>query len=981
FTVGINLDQYPLNYGTGSENDAREQLQNYPGPRYRPEHGLRANIPFFGTPNLLGHYQDLSPVASPASAMESADIIKELVENYHYMVPFFQNQLTPARLNNDQFESRHLAIWASMPQNQKYPRTTISYWLQLHPDDMLNPSGTVNTPHQYFDAEDFWQPGFVNLSCTATPDPNINGTAYIARRDLPAALETYTNNNVSPYFPCGAAPCGVTGTGQPISRWSFAGPLSYANEDGKTLAGHVYHLFDQFPLLKERLDYMAENGEEPPVCQDPNDLATTTQMAAIPINFNNYDDYRGFRKVEFRMTYEDAVLEDVDRPALLSDVLGHKTSPMVWYEMDGRSRIYPRLREINMNESGTRAYPTPSIYPNRANRWFNSAAALTGLEEITLGKDMELSFGDDLFAPYVSPQINDRDENGNGNYGAVDEHAIRPGQWLGLLKVLSGMGAEYFHEFLFNVPQDAPNFTNVQYPEWYIWQTSTPAYAQAITSRYEDILRDSELLQGDWNNYIAPVTTPRYLFWAGNAQTPTAVRRYNQNQDRYLIATSVQQTLDSPLGENTPRIDSVSINLNAGLSIAPNTLRFESRRQGSVYLYDESNYISPAGNKRPPVFYQLDRWHQVEHPEQWRKDFFFEAEVFDASVPPSNLNNDVFEVWTDRLTATPGDFTIYDSYMTIETPDAPICYGKNGPALDYGFQVKDLNSQGTLYAFVRARSKSGDQTGMHLTLNPDGNSQTHSIGCVSQMSFQWYALKLGTNNLVGFTTNLGENIIRIQSENAELEIDRFVLSASPSPSDLFGTQPVSPITTLCNYAVVPDFTHSVQPGFVVDFTDISSGTNAGSTFEWHFGDGNTSTIQHPSHTYTSTINGPSPPGYFLVTLIVDGNYCITKKIKVAQINKRTPTPNLPFNLTAFPNPFDDHTNIVVTSDVEAPLKVTITDAFGREIAVLAERKVRAGEEIALEWEAGQTADGLYFVQVRLGERVKTLKLFQRRTAE
>ncbi len=57
----------------------------------------------------------------------------------------------------------------------------------------------------------------------------------------------------------------------------------------------------------------------------------------------------------------------------------------------------------------------------------------------------------------------------------------------------------------------------------------------------------------------------------------------------------------------------------------------------------------------------------------------------------------------------------------------------------------------------------------------------------------------------------------------------------------------------------PDVTDCKAP-FTVNFNNLSSG---GSSWEWHFGDGGTSTAQNPSHTYTAT-------GFYDVTLIVTG---------------------------------------------------------------------------------------------------------------
>ncbi|MBT8278730.1 MAG: gliding motility-associated C-terminal domain-containing protein [Bacteroidia bacterium] len=58
-----------------------------------------------------------------------------------------------------------------------------------------------------------------------------------------------------------------------------------------------------------------------------------------------------------------------------------------------------------------------------------------------------------------------------------------------------------------------------------------------------------------------------------------------------------------------------------------------------------------------------------------------------------------------------------------------------------------------------------------------------------------------------------------------------------------------------------EFTPSCESAFTLDFISTSSGGNPPYTYLWDFGDGSTSTLQNPSHTYTST-------GPYTVTLTV-----------------------------------------------------------------------------------------------------------------
>lgn len=63
--------------------------------------------------------------------------------------------------------------------------------------------------------------------------------------------------------------------------------------------------------------------------------------------------------------------------------------------------------------------------------------------------------------------------------------------------------------------------------------------------------------------------------------------------------------------------------------------------------------------------------------------------------------------------------------------------------------------------------------------------------------------------------------------------------------------------------MIAPYTISCSAPFTVDFQNLS---NNGTTYEWDFGDGNTSTSVNPSHTYADT-------GLYTITLIADGGLC------------------------------------------------------------------------------------------------------------
>lgn len=98
----------------------------------------------------------------------------------------------------------------------------------------------------------------------------------------------------------------------------------------------------------------------------------------------------------------------------------------------------------------------------------------------------------------------------------------------------------------------------------------------------------------------------------------------------------------------------------------------------------------------------------------------------------------------------------------------------------------------------------------------------------------------------------------------------------------------------------PDVTDCKVP-FTVNFNDLSAGAVS---WEWHFGDGGTSTVQNPSHTYTTA-------GFYTVTLITTGaNGCKDSAIKTQFVRIQAPIVGInglpqegcvPFTISPTPN--------------------------------------------------------------------------------
>lgn len=165
-------------------------------------------------------------------------------------------------------------------------------------------------------------------------------------------------------------------------------------------------------------------------------------------------------------------------------------------------------------------------------------------------------------------------------------------------------------------------------------------------------------------------------------------------------------------------------------------------------------------------------------------------------------------------------------------------------------------------------------------------------------------------------------------------------------------------------APVANFDTTACP--TVTFSDMSTGTV--SNWYWDFGDGNTSTLQNPSHTYST-----APPGNYTVTFAA-GNQCaadtITFQVDVTCIVGISD--GLDAQLDIFPNPNNGAFRIETVLTGAAPVKLDILNVQG-QVVFSREYEDAAGsftEEVNLE----DQASGVYFVRFDVGGKISMQKL-------
>lgn len=225
------------------------------------------------------------------------------------------------------------------------------------------------------------------------------------------------------------------------------------------------------------------------------------------------------------------------------------------------------------------------------------------------------SLGDKLFSPFVA-----------AGWHVQSERNIRPAQWLGMLKLIAIWGAEFYYVGFFSLGVPFSPSQN------WCYQAAMPAYSQAISSTYADILFDdaSHPVHSSFQGAYSPgheqtfgpisASSPSPWLWAGAPNRIAVARKASPSTELYVIASALERK-SNQMG-NAHAIANATILLPSGSSTdtKDTRLQFEIRLQGSVYIYDATT--------SEPKFYQIDSWHEAKHPSYWSHHSAVEAEVF-----------------------------------------------------------------------------------------------------------------------------------------------------------------------------------------------------------------------------------------------------------------------------------------------------------------------------------------------------------------
>lgn len=169
-------------------------------------------------------------------------------------------------------------------------------------------------------------------------------------------------------------------------------------------------------------------------------------------------------------------------------------------------------------------------------------------------------------------------------------------------------------------------------------------------------------------------------------------------------------------------------------------------------------------------------------------------------------------------------------------------------------------------------------------------------------------------------------------------------------------------------------------GGLGSYNAFNTSTGVGLTYLWNFGDGTTSTLAYPSHTY-------SPPGHYIVCLTVSSGttctdthcdsssvYRISSGFLMGKLNVLAPTSvkelNETVSLNAYPNPMSDALTVELVTKENKTFNYSLIDALGRIVmsGVIENQKLNVS--------TSHLDKGFYNLSItsQKGDLLKTVKL-------
>ncbi len=788
-------DFNPLDYAEGYPQiplTPETLLRTYPGARYLPNHGLPEIYPFFG---------DWHKIQESTNYRSGRRMQREMVRHFNYMLSLGdEGAYRDASFSSDTttmgYHFSNLALEPGLDRLRRFLRT----------DWEFNKTYGSNCYGQYI--------GY----------PKLPGLIYLHRNDLDGC-DTVSPLYISTDMP-GYPKYKEKGILGPIS------PLDSIRRDGGVVRNALVNLYAWLNLQsgnkKAFVNAISENGEAFKTSWF-NAMQYDSKIVAhkTAAGISSWDDYDATRKRIMARAYADVFVDYADSSNSLSPVFNNEffgdSLELQWYDVGGTPPWIADYDSFKTVQKTNSVYKRSSqyYYPQKPFQWRFAPGWTNGAHRFSQSRQVELAAGDTLTHAFISPGFFTNEVY--ANHG--DDEIIRPGQWLALTKHLGCLGADTYSNFMYfgfnGTPPDV-----IWDGNWRTWKIVIPSYAQAIVSRAKDLLYNGDLLPGSGPGFPSlPVT---YEFQTtGSYLDYVTVRQSDLNSEQFLIVGSRQKLSNSTSHGLTEK--------STGIKLNGDSLIFNIRTQGSVYLYDKSK----------PTFIQLDGWHENKEPSRWCEDFEVEAENYNS------ISNKIKTITATPVGASAGDFSVFTTYLSKKGPNPPgvIQYST------YSILVRK-ESQDTLYPWILARHsnpiQASDTIGFTLAATGTNWPPDTMFQAVSDSGWTWYRLIDANGDplaLKGLVVG-SELPFKIYSYLPYADIDKILFLRSGD--SIFAD------TNYTNFTLSDTI---VCPGDTIEFVNQSSVWGSCYELLWEFGDGTRSYDEVAYHLWEN-------PGKYLVKLSV-----------------------------------------------------------------------------------------------------------------
>eukprot|EP00040_Diaphanoeca_grandis_P024834 m.136926 g.136926 ORF g.136926 m.136926 type:complete len:1061 (-) comp29894_c0_seq1:14-3196(-) len=421
--------------------------------------------------------------------------------------------------------------------------------------------------------------------------------------------------------------------------------------------------------------------------------------------------------------------EFLNDPTLAKGVL--KDTAFTMYQVQGTNPFFGNWSQtrniqspmLNHQTGKMTRYSAEDFYMTGPHQWYGEFGPWHGIEWLMMTRTSEMALGDTLYSPFIA-----------AGWSGKAELNTRPAQWLGLLKVMSAWGAEWFYAGFFNVEIDSHH--HMPDPANWCWQGMMPSYAQAIATNYADFTYHGSLVMANENTTYAQGgdkgdgSSP--LLWAGQPNVVCIVRKLDA-ADVFLVTLTVQKFSNAKGNLKSPQTTTAMVNLE-GFDSA---ISLKARIQGSVYIIRNDTNASAT----TPVIYQLDTWHLGSHPTYWPADVFeVEAELFEGHLVAAGA----------IITETPQGVTVSDLYTFTTFVDLS-AVGAGG--ITHVVQSKEVGCKslrmlargGDVVITVHAHNNGDDAGEGNQDRDRRDDNQVFTVSTSQSQTWEWVEVVVGEN--------------------------------------------------------------------------------------------------------------------------------------------------------------------------------------------------------------------------------------------